>query len=94
MSFNTILNIKEGLAEDDSIISDQIYQYYPEMSTKYNSPGYITVLVNDSDTFFHSANSWFKFEGPTVEIAAGTAYTEKKVIALVNYGILYIFDYT
>ena len=92
MSVNSMLNIKEGLIEDDSIVSNEIYQYYPETGTQYNSPGNITISVNNSDTFFHPANSWLEFEGQLVEKAAGAVYTKDKVIALVNYGILYIFD--
>ena len=53
-----ILNIKEGLNEDDSIVAYEYYQFYPETGTQYNNPGNITITVHNSDNFYHPARSW------------------------------------
>ena len=48
-----MLSIKEGFTEDDSIVHNKIFQYYPETGSQYNSPGNITIIsANNSDTFF------------------------------------------
>ena len=89
---NPILDIKEGLDEDESIVNYQFYQFYPESGTQLNNPGNITITVNNSDNFYHPAYSWLEFEGQLVKKTAGTAYANTDIIAFVNYGILYLFD--
>ena len=87
-----ILNIKEGLNEDDSIVAYEYYQFYPETGTQYNNPGNITITVHNSDNFYHPARSWLEFEGQVVKTAADAAYVKGDLIAMVNYGILHLFD--
>ena len=60
---NRILNIKEGLNEDESIVAYELYQFYPEVGTQYNNPGNLTISVQNSDNFYHPARSWLEFEG-------------------------------
>ena len=48
---NRILDIKEGLTEDESIVAYELYQFYPEVGTQYNNPGNITISVQNSDNF-------------------------------------------
>ena len=55
---NPILDIKEPLREDDSIVDNQFYQFFPETGTQLNNPGNITLTVNNSDNFYHPANSF------------------------------------
>ena len=87
-----ILNIKEGLSEDDSIVAYEYYQFYPETGTQYNNPGNITITVHNSDNFYHPARSWLEFEGQVVKTAADAAYVKGDLIAMVNYGLLHLFD--
>ena len=87
-----ILNIKEGLNEDDSIVAYEYYQFYPETGTQYNNPGNITITVHNSDNFYHPARSWLEFEGQVVKTAADAAYVKGDLIAFVNYGLLHLFD--
>ena len=89
---NPILDIKEGLEEDESIINYQLYQFYPETGSQLNNPGNITVTVNNSDNFYHPAYSWLEFEGQVVQKDNGQVYTKDTIISFVNYGILYLFD--
>ena len=87
-----ILNIKEGLSEDDSIVAYEYYQFYPETGTQYNNPGNITITVHNSDNFYHPARSWLEFEGQVVKTTADAAYAKGDLIAMVNYGLLHLFD--
>ena len=89
---NPILDIKEELEEDESIVNYQIYQFYPESGTQLNNPGNITITVNNSDNFYHPAYSWLEFEGQVVKQTDGTLYAAGDLISFVNYGILYLFD--
>ena len=90
---NSILDIKEGLEEDESIVNYQYYQFYPQTGTQYNNPGNITITVNNSDNFYQPANSWLEFEGHVEKDKDGThKYAATDLISFVNYGILYLFD--
>ena len=89
---NRILNIKEGLNEDESIVAYELYQFYPEVGTQYNNPGNLTISVQNSDNFYHPARSWLEFEGQVVKKADSQPYTKDNVVSFVNYGILYLFD--
>ena len=90
---NSILNIKEGLEEDESIVNYQCYQFYPETGTQLNNPGNITITVNNSDNFYHPGSSWLEFEGKLEKKIEGHhAYAATDIISFVNYGILYLFD--
>lgn len=89
---NPILEVKEGLAEDESIENYQLYQFYPESGTQLNNPGNITITVNNSDNFYHPSRSWLEFEGQLVQKKDDKAYAKDAVIAFVNYGILHLFD--
>ena len=91
-AMNSLLNIREGLEEDESITSYETYQFYPESGTQYNTPGNITITVHNSDNFYHPACSWLEFEGNLVMKKDGKPYTKTDEIAFVNYGILYLFD--
>ena len=89
---NSIMNIREGLEDDESIASYETYQFYPESGTQYNTPGNITITVHNSDNFYLPACSWLEFEGVLQKKKDGSAYAKEDEIAFVNYGILYLFD--
>ena len=90
---NSLLNIKEALEEDESIVNYQCYQFYPETGTQLNNPGNITITVNNSDNFYHPASSWLEFEGKVDQNVTGhAAYEATDLISFVNYGILYLFE--
>ena len=88
---NSILDIKEGLEEDESIVNYQFYQFYPESGTQLNNPGNVTITVNNSDNFYHPAYSLIEFDGQLVK-KDGKPYTKDQIIGFVNYGIMYLFD--
>ena len=89
---NPILDIKEGLQEDDSIVNYQFYQFYPEAGAQLDNPGNLTITVNNSDNFYHPAYSWLEFDGEVLKKKDGSRYTKDELISFVNYGILYLFD--
>ena len=63
---NSILDKEEPIREDDSIDNYQYYQFYTETGTQLNNPGNITLTMNNSDNFYHPANSFLQFEGQLV----------------------------
>ena len=88
---NTILDIKETLDEDESIVNYQYYHFSPETGSQLNTPGNITITVQNSDSFFHPSASWLEFEGQ-VRATDETLYTGTSLISFVNFGILFLFD--
>ena len=93
LRMNSLLNIKESLEEDESIVNYQCYQFYPETGTQLNNPGNITITVNNSDNFYHPGNSWLEFEGKVEQAIDGHHdYGVDEVVSFVNYGILYLFE--
>ena len=88
---NPILETKEPLEEDESIVGYNIYAFNPVSGSQLNNPGNITITVNNSDDFYHPSHSWLEFEGQVIK-EAGTNYTKDQMISFVNYGILYLFD--
>ena len=86
---NTILNIKEPLEEDESIVNFQYYHFSPETGSQLNTPGNITITVQNSDSFFHPSASWLEFEGQ-VRATDESLYTGTSLISFVNCGISFL----
>ena len=59
---NSILKITDGYAIDESITNYETYAFYPITGTQLNNPGSITITVQNSDNWYHAANSWLEFE--------------------------------
>ena len=87
---NSILKIDDNYTIDDSIDNYETYSFYPITGTQLNNPGSITITVQNSDNFYHPANSWIEFEGQIKKGAADYATTD--LITFANNGILYLFD--
>ena len=88
---NSILKIDDNYTIDDSIDNYETYSFYPITGTKLNNPGSITITVQNSDNFYHPANSWLEFEGQ-IRKTGDTVYADGDLVALANNGILYLFD--
>ena len=88
----SILNIQEKYAADDSIKSYETYSFQPISGTQYNSAGHITIRIENQDAFFLPRRSWLQIEGKLVKAAGGTAFTTGKKITLTNNGLMYLFD--
>ena len=89
---NPILDIKEGLEEDESIQSYNFYAFNPVSGSQLNNPGNVTITVNNSDDFYHPTYSWLEFEGTVLKAADGEKFAAADLIAFVNYGVLHLFD--
>ena len=88
---NPILRFNEQLEEDDSVINDELYSYYPESGTQLNNSGNITIRVNNTDNFYLPSESSLEFEGQ-IQTTTGAAFESGALITFVNYGLLHLFD--
>ena len=86
-----ILEIQQNYSVDDSIKSYEHYAYQPISGTQLNSPGEITIRIENQDAFFYPRKSWLELEG-TLTKAAGTAYVDADLVTLVNNGPLFLFE--
>ena len=89
---NPILKINDSYATDESISNYQTYSFYPITGSQLNNPGSITITVQNSDNFYHIANSWLEFEGQLVKASDGEPYEAAHLITFANNGILHLFD--
>ena len=87
---NSILKIADNYTIDESIDNYETYSFYPITGTQLNNPGSITITVQNSDNFYHVANSWLEFEGQIKK--AADVYVATDVITFANNGLLYLFD--
>ena len=87
----SILDIQQNYSVDDAIKSYEHYAYQPISGTQLNSPGEITIRIENQDAFFYPRKSWLEIEG-TLTKAAGTAFADTDVITLVNNGPMFLFE--
>ena len=87
---NSILKIRDSYAVDESISNYETYAFYPITGTQLNNPGSITITVQNSDNFYHPANSWLEFEGQLKK--SDGDYGADDLITFANNGILHLFD--
>ena len=75
----SILDIKEKYAVDESIESLEAYAYQPISGAKYNIPGQIQIRIENTSALFLPSVSWLQIEGKLVKEDGGAAFaTEKK----------------
>ena len=91
MKINPILKIDNNFEVDESIKSYETFAFNPITGTQFNNPGSITITIQNSDNWYHSANSWLEIEGQIIKAASGT-YTSAELIAFANNGVLFLFD--
>ena len=72
----SILELHETNATDESIKSYEYDEYQPITGTQLNSAGHITITIENQDQFLHLHNSYLLIEGD----------------ALTNNGLLYLFS--
>ena len=87
----SILDIQESIHVDESILSYEDYEFQPISGTQLNSPGEITIRIENQDCFFHPRRSWLQIEG-TLKKTNDVAYAVNDLVSLVNNGIMYLFD--
>ena len=87
----SILELHETNATDESIKSYEYDEYQPVTITQLNSAGQITITIKNQDQFLHLHNSYLLIEGNVLK-AADTRYADADLIALTNNGLLYPFS--
>ena len=58
----SILELHETNATDESIKSYEYHEYQPITSTQLNSAGQITITIENQDQFLHPHNSYLLIE--------------------------------
>ena len=91
MKINPILKIDNNFEVDESIKSYETFAFNPITGTQFNNPGSITITIQNSDNWYHPANSWLEVEGQIKKAATGE-YTNTEYITFANNGVLFLFD--
>ena len=87
----SMLELHETNAADESIKSYEYDEYQLITGTQFNSAGQITITVKNQDQFLHLHNTYLLIEGDVVK-ADGTRGADADLIALTNNGLLYLFS--
>ena len=87
----SILELHETNATDESIKSYEYNEYQSITGTQLNSAGQITITIENQDQFLHLHNSYLLIEGEVLK-ADDARYANADLIALTNNGPLYLFS--
>ena len=87
----SILELHETNATDESIKSYEYNEYQPITGTQLNIAGQITIPIENQDQFLHLQNSYFLFEGEVLK-GDNARYADADLIALTNNGLLYLLS--
>ena len=87
----SILELHETNATDESIKSYEYNEYQPITGTQLNSAGQITITIENQDQFLHLQNSYLLIEGEVLK-ADNARYADADLVALTNNGLLYLFS--
>ena len=87
----SILEIHETNAGDESINSYEYNEYQLITGTQLNIAGKITITIENYDQFLHLHNSYLLIEGDMLE-ADDIRYADADLIALTNNGLLHLFS--
>ena len=86
-----ILNVQEGIKEDDSIFSLEDFPFNALAGTQHNSAGVIQINIENQAEYFLPSRSWLQIDGQ-LKKATGAAYVAADVVTLINNAILYLFS--
>ena len=79
----SMLELHETNARDESIKSYEYDEYQPITGTQFNSAGQITITIENQDQCLHLNNSYLLIEGDVLK-ADNTRYAYADLIALTN----------
>ena len=85
------LELHETNATDESITSYEYDEYQPITGTQLNSAGHITITIENQNQFLHLHNSYLLIEGNVLK-TDHTRIVGADLIALINFGLLYLFS--
>ena len=86
----SILELHETNATNESVKSYEYDEYQPITGTQLNSAGQITITNENQDQFLHLHNSYLLIEGNVLK-ADNARYADADLIALTKNGLLYLF---
>ena len=87
----SLLELHETTATDESIKSYEYDEYQPIIGTQLNSARQITITIENQDQFLHLQNSYLLIENNVLK-ADDTRYADADFVALINDGLLYLFS--
>ena len=87
----SILELHETNATDESIKSYEYDEYQSITGTQLNSAGQITITIENQVQFLHLHNSYLLIEGDVLK-ADDTRYAEADLIAFTDNGLLHLFS--
>ena len=87
----SILELHETNATDESIKSYEYDEYQQITGTQLNSAEQITITIENQDQFLDLHNSYFLIEGEVLK-ADNNRCADADFIALINNGLLYLFS--
>ena len=88
---DSILQLHEGNAVDESIKSYEYDEYQPITGTQLYSAGQITITIEKQDQSLHLHNSYLLVESDVLK-ADSTRYADADRIALTNNGLMHLFS--
>ena len=87
----SILELHETNATDESIKSYEYDEYQPITERQLNNAGQITITIENQDQFLHLHDSYLLIEGEVLKVD-DTRYADADLIALTNHGLMYLFN--
>ena len=87
----SILQLHEVSAIDESIKSYEYDEYQPITGTQLNSAGQIIITIENQDQFLHLHSGYLLIEGDVLR-ADSTRYADADPVALANNGLMYLFS--
>ena len=85
----SILEVHETNATDESIKSYEYDEYQPITGTQLNFAGQITITIENQYQFLHPHNSYLPIDGNVLMVRR---YADADLIALTDNGLLYLFS--
>ena len=87
------LNVLEQPHYDESIESNQYYNYAPSSQDNLNKAGEIKIDINASDVYIQPSQSYIVIKGQLVRADNNNKpFDANTEIALVNNAMMYLFD--
>ena len=86
----SILELHEINATDESIKCYEYNECQPITGTQFNSAGQITITIENQDQFLHLHNSYLLIESDVLKVD-NARYAGADLVALTNNGLLYLF---
>ena len=87
----SILQLREGNAVDESIKSYEYDEYQPFTGTQLSSAGQITITIENQGLSLHLHNIYLLIEGDVLK-AGNTRYADADLIVLANNRLMYLFS--